>query len=65
MKNTLEAVPPGSPETATVRFEFVFCLYGNYVETENVYIDMIQFNRFSKARKDLEHLQKMHLNYTD
>ena len=30
---------------------FDFCLYGHYVETENVNIALIQFNPFSKARK--------------
>ena len=43
---------------------YLFCLYGNYLETENVYIDLIQFNLFSKARKRLDHLQKMPLNCT-
>ena len=41
-----------------------FCLYGNYVETENLYIDLIQINIFFKARKELDHLQKMPLNCT-
>ena len=34
--------------------EFVFGLYGCCVETENVDIDLIRFNLFSKARKRLE-----------
>ena len=46
------------------RFEFVFACMATTLKTVNVYIDMIQFNYFSKARKGLDHLQKMPLNCT-
>ena len=51
----------------SLRKRFVcFCLYGNYVVKRKmyIYIDMIQFNYFSKARKGLDHQQKMPLNCT-
>ena len=40
------------------KFEFVLPVWQLRCKMENVYIDMIQFNYASKARKGLDHLQK-------
>ena len=46
------------------RFEFVFAYMATTLKPVNVYINIIQFNYFSKARKWLDHLQKVPLNCT-
>ena len=51
-------------QSLSKRVEFVLPVWQLRCKTENIYIDMIQFNYFSKARKGLDHLQKMPLNCT-